>query len=217
MKLVKYLQGMSRGVDSTGSLPGVVFSNGKTWEEQRQFFKETLVNLGMGKPTGTLLDIICQEQENFCDILAKRAKKQENQVNVSMLFYELTGNIGMRLISGKAHKQDDPQVFRLSYLVRDLFNLLDRSNIIETLQMNNKLVAQLSCWLGIRSIIDVCKPLNDVAKLEASNGTPNTEAGNFVDRYLAKMENAKPDTSFYGSDGRLHILGQIFDLYIGGA
>ncbi len=207
---------MSRGLDSTGHVPGVIFNHGKPWEEQRQFFRETLISLGMGKPSGTLFDIICQEQEQFCDILSKRAERQGGIVELEMLFHELTSNVAMRLISGKPHKQNDAKVTNMKFMIRDLFDLLERSTLVETIQMNSKMFVYLTKLLGIKSMVDVCKPLDDFVKEEASHGVPNSESGNFVDRYLAKRDKAGSTSSFYKTDGELHMVGMIFDLYVGG-
>ncbi len=52
------------GVDSKGNLPGVIFSGGRAWREQRKFMIEQMSNLGMGK-NHTMDEIIGQVLRNF--------------------------------------------------------------------------------------------------------------------------------------------------------
>ncbi len=208
---------MARGADSKGNLTGVIFSNGTSWEEQRRFLKDELASLGMGKSSGPLVDIISQEQEVFCRILAERAERLNGQIEMSLCFYELTVNISLRILTGKFFDQDDPEVLKLSHLVRDTFDLMEPwGSLVEIIQLNSRVATKLARKIGIRNIVDICKPLLTRAKHEISQGVPNMDAGNLIDRHLAKREKAPCDSTFYGEDGNIHGVGVVFDACIGG-
>lgn len=205
---------MARGTDSNGNFIGPAFANGAVWHEQRKFVVQELSNLGMGKANGLLTEMISQEADIFCvNILGPQAKK--GPVTVNHLLFPMMANVVMRLVCGKPHRQDDPEVVQLTDHVKRFVDLLERGTLLETLQLNSKWATKLSGWLGIKTMINAVLPLIRMIKREVDSGKAN-EDGNLVDRYLAKIEKAKPGSSFYGSDGKAHTIGGIFDIYFGG-
>ena len=94
--------------ENEGKVPGVIFTHGKFWTEQRRFTLRVLKDLGFGKTS--MEDTIMDEVEKLCDELRKfegKPFKWEGILNVSVL----NGLWG--LLVGEKLQLDDPRLIKI--------------------------------------------------------------------------------------------------------
>ncbi len=132
-------------------------------------------------------------------------------------------------------RQEDPVIEKLSKSVFEFFCLLERGSLLSLFQLNSSLVTRsrklwkricplvctydsicrISQFFGIENMVDISKPLMNMIRQECSESGPDP-TGDFIERYKDRMASAPPSSTFHGSDGNLHMLGSVFDIFIAG-
>ncbi len=204
------------GLVQGGGTPGVLFSSGRNWVEQRRYTLHTLRNLGFGK--NSMEDLVAEEASDLCDFLegtGGRPVDIRNEFNMSVL------NVLWRIFSNEKLPRDDQRL-------KELMLLLD-----STLQQGSRLVARMVFMY--RPLMALNQKLKIFANSQAFSGlrkfSENTlqkheetfqeeSMRDFIDHYLQEIRDrsSRPEpSSFKGEDGRLNLQNIIFDLFIAGS
>jgi hypothetical protein len=202
----------ARKVDSTGNLGGTA-SSGKVWHEQRKFMLHNLSDLGMGSKD-TMESVIAQEVE----YLGKRIKAIcGKEMAVQGFFLTAANNVIWRLITGKRTKQDEQELVDLIARVSKFFDAFDPGSLLFLLQLSNDKFLRLCAMLGVTNVLERLKPLYETVEKVVSEKKEDAR-GNIIERLLAEIARNKDNSSssFHGTDGRVHLLGQMFDFLIAG-
>ena len=201
---------------SFGGLPGLIFSNGKTWMELRRSSLHALRDFGFGKDA--LEDIIEDEVNNLILYIENHWLNQP--LDVSQFFNVAVLASLWRIISGESLKLDDPKLeqiltnlriaisegghplYNLSLRFIPLFLFLNRIGVLKTMKAMNE-------------IFDFCSSVIQKHKVKGIDGeNPLT----FVEALLHKIDQTTdPSKPLHGSVGETNLLNILIDFFIAGS
>lgn len=98
-------------------VPGVIFSSGQTWMEQRRFALSTLRDFGYGKQD--MEDIVAEEVSDLLAILER--DYQDKPIVIGQLFNILNLNSLWRLTTSEKLDSSDPKLQRLTRILDKFF------------------------------------------------------------------------------------------------
>nr|AIL94130.1 cytochrome P450 CYP3032C1 [Tigriopus japonicus] len=210
----KFLAGL-KGTLSDGGEPGVIFSNGKQWSEQRRFALRTLRDFGFGKQK--MEEIIDDQVSQLCSILES---KQGQPMSVFGVFNVSVLNGLWSITTGQSLSQDDPKIQRIN----QLFNESDESSaslmfLFAILFPNlEKLLSKTGLWsmkfkTAMEEIGKVCKqPIREHEETFDPNNLRD-----FIDTHIQEQQNPESGISFHGQDGKLNLQVVTEDLFAAGS
>ncbi|XP_014383217.1 cytochrome P450 2J6-like isoform X3 [Alligator sinensis] len=189
---------------------GIIFSNGRTWKQQRRFGVMTLRHLGIGKKG---LEYWVQEEAQH--LLEHFASMKEKPLDPCFPLFHSVSNVICAVVFGYRFPSEDKNFHRLLKATETLFRFTESLGhhlyelapyIIHHLPGPHK--KALSAY-------DV---LNSFARMEITRhlerGIPD-EPQDFIDFYLVEMEKAKDGSkSAYDEDNLAH---SIVDLFLAGS
>lgn len=190
---------------------GIVFTDGRQWEDQRNFSVKTLKSLGFGKSS------MIEHIENEAKELALNLEKQCNhKIHIqradSNIFDISVMNVMWTLLRGERFKLDDEQVIRLMETIHRSFQIVD---------MSGGILSQLP-WLrflapvktGYRPLIETMKPLWNFLKEDIGYVLKTYKhkhvPTNFIEFYCREIENRKETESFFTEDQLLALCVDFF-------
>ena len=210
---VKFRGGYSCGTD----LPGVLFTSGRTWKEQRRFTLSTLRDFGFGKQT--MEQFIDEELEKFIEFLEEKSQSGKNSIYPKHLFSLTVVNSLWRMINGNSFELNNP---KLNDLIRWLDDFVQEvSKVTVNLTMAYNSLALIFETLGITRVVKTWSELMDVGSETIDEHIENFDAdaqpADYVDAYLARIhcEN-DPESSFFGKSGHLNLRSTLTDLFFAG-
>ena len=202
---------MARPEDDPSPNRGVVFSSGKTWDEQRKFVLKKLSEFGVGK--SRLEDTITEQVELLIKVLRKDSSK--GPVHLGQRFSVSIINSIWNIVTGSQFDLDDP-------LVHSIYQGIDK--FIDS----HRLIGVFMVFPWLRHVInylggalnkmkqDVRNMMQSIVEdhIMASTGSES----DLVDAYLNKIEDT-PDkgSSFFGKKGRTNLEQNMLELFGAGA
>ncbi len=196
--------------------PGVVFSSGRTWQEQRRFSLHALRDLGFGK-SGTE-ELAVEEVGELCAFLESTKSRPidiRNKFNIAIL------NSLWRITTSERLKYDDPKLTNLLLLV-DRF-LQEGGKPWTNVIVNNKLLMWLAGKFNLLAFGKVFTDLRCFVE-EAIDPLRSTfqedSLRNFVDHFLKmsqEQEKAGSQPSFVGEEGKVNLVNLVIDLFLAGS
>ena len=102
-------------------IPGLLFTDGDVWEEQRRFTLRHLRDLGFGRTSSE--NLIQEEIHDVMDEIRTEAETSNGIVKFNDRFNMPLMNILWAIVAGERFKHDDDKLNRLLYIV----NLFVRS------------------------------------------------------------------------------------------
>jgi cytochrome P450 len=205
------------GKENIGRQPGVSFSQGRYWKEQRRFLLRNLKDFGFGKLE--MEDTLLDEVDKLCNEYSKLKGQPvclDNTLNLSVV------NALWAILTGEKLPLKDPKLLRtvssFNKTVRDvkyignLFLSLTPTPLMR-LSFTEKNVG-LNTWKDalehIRSILE------DQVK-EHKDTIDEDSARDMMDLYLNEIENTTdPESSFFQERGYFAMLNSFIDLFIAG-
>ncbi|CAJ0934876.1 unnamed protein product, partial [Ranitomeya imitator] len=171
---------------------GVVFSNGENWKVMRRFTLSTLRDYGMGKKT--IEDKIIEEAECLVQKLKSYdGKPFDNLTSINAA----VANIIVAILLSHRFEYEDPTILKLIGLINENIRLLGSPWI----RLYNSFPTLMGLLPGPhRTIFENMKKELDV-----------NDQRNFIDAFLAKQEEGKPESTEYFHDKNLTALvGNLF-------
>ena len=202
--------------ENIGRQPGILFSQGKYWREQRRFMLRNLRDFGFGKTE--MEDTILDEVEELCNELFKSVGQPiclDNTLNLSIV-----NALWAILVSEKLPLKDP----KLVKIVENFNNTVKRikggDNLLASLLPSRKIMLMLKEKLGLDAWETAIENLATIIKEQIVEHKPTMEPDSIrdmMDLYLTEIENTdNEESSFYKERGHFGLISSFTDLFIGG-
>jgi cytochrome P450 len=210
--------------ENSGNVPGIIFSSGKAWADQRRFTLRVLRDFGFGK--SSMEDTLLDEVDKLCERIKKVAGSAVNpglKMNISIL------NALWAMLTGEKLPLSDPK----------LRNIVEKFNAFFTESSNPSSAMasmfphpQMIRWrifkpirnaLGLyldslhTSIFEVAKLCEEQIKRHEAN-LDEDNINDFIDAYLVEMKKNQNNSqsSFYKDRGHYNLVNSLIDLFFAG-
>ena len=195
--------------------PGVLFSQGSYWREQRRFLLRNLRDFGFGK--SEMEDAMLDEIDKLCFELQKYVGKPKflgNTLNLSIV------NALWAILVGEHLPLDDPMLLKIvesvNIFVRESSGLNRWANILPYPRM-------LLLFKNYFKIYRLEEVMNGIASMvekqiqEHQNTRERDNVRDMMDLFLNEIENTTdPNSSFYGTKGHYAMVNDHIDLFLAG-
>ena len=216
------VQGVLDG-ENSAAVPGIMFSCGKTWLDQRRFTVKVLRDFGFGK--SSMEDTLLDEIDKLCEELKRSIGvpiRLSTKLNISVL------NALWSMITGEKLLLGDPKLQMIVQKINVFLNSANPSSAIASMFPNPNMfrwsiMKPLRHALGFD--IDSLKAgIDGVLELvydQIERHKANFDEDNitdFVDTYLAEMVKRKEnqESSFNKIRGNFYLANVMVDLFIAG-
>nr|AKH03508.1 cytochrome P450 3075A2 [Paracyclopina nana] len=198
--------------------PGVIFSNGKFWKEQRRYILRNLRDFGFGK--ASMEETLHEEVQKLIDHLNQyngQALNLNRATNVSIL------NALWNILVGEKLELGDPRLAELLQVVDDLVRLGGGPvSPIAAILPHKDMVY----WPLIKDVVGIKYPekainaMRDFILPYVKAHKASVDADNvrdFMDLFLLEIQKSTdPTSSFYGKNGDNALINDMIDLFIAG-
>lgn len=192
---------------------GVVFTDGKFWEQQRNFSVKTLKTLGLGKLS--MVEHIEREASEFVKSFEKKLGQCEEvfvQSEGNNIFDISVMNVMWTILRGKRYELDDQQLISLMETIHKSFQVVDMSGGILSQLPWLRFIAPIRT--GYKPLIDTIKPLwkflrCNIEEVINSYDLQN-DPQNFIEFYCREMLKPKSEETFFTKDQLLALCIDFF-------
>nr|APH81373.1 cytochrome P450 CYP3030A1 [Tigriopus kingsejongensis] len=198
-----------------GSLPGIAFSDGVIWREQRKFAFQQLVNLGFGQ-NSSIEEVIRSESEDMIRML--KVKSEDGAISYVFTpndFIRHALNVVWHFVSGN----ESPISDELLLAAKD-FMKSQSPGFLSTLQLYSPTLLRLTAALGQRNMLTSRRKVDEMINQQIADHKESFDplhVRDFIDAYLLKIRETKnPESSFYQESGEVNMRNSMFDLFIAG-
>ena len=204
--------------------PGIVFSRGRTWMEQRRFTLRVLRDFGFGK--SSMEDTILDEVDKLCEEISKFNGKELDiglKMNISIL------NSLWSILTGEKLPLNDP---KLQDIVKKFHDFFVKSSDPSAAIASTLPYPPMIRWsilkpfrnvmnLDIESISNAIKGITEIVKekIESHKSSLNEEDINdFIDAYLVEIQKQDHNkgSSFYRDRGYYYLINVMLDMFVAG-
>ena len=205
-------------------VPGIIFSRGQAWVDQRRFTLRVLRDFGFGK--SSMEDTLLDEVDKLCEELTKVVGKEMNisrKMNISIL------NALWALLTGEKLPLNDP---KLLDIVEKINNFLSKSSdpsaAVASLLPNPKMIRwpilkpfRYAMGISLEPLANALKSVGDLAEsqIEKHKASVNEDDINdFIDAYLVEMKKQENNSqsSFNRHRGHYYLVNVLIDLFFAG-
>ena len=206
--------------ENDGKVPGVIFTQGKFWTEQRRFTLRVLKDFGFGK--ASMEDTIMDEVEKLCDEVRKFAGKPFNlqrRVNISVL------NALWSLLVGEKFQLHDPKLLEIVEVMDKMLRKQGASGALATMlpfpEMLRWPIVYRLFGLDLERSIQTLNKMKILVEQYVEEHKSTLDKDNirdFIDVYLVEIQKHQTDaeSSFYQERGHYMLLNLMIDLLIAG-
>ena len=203
-----------------GRAPGIVFSNGSYWREQRRFLSKNLKDFGFGKSSlETLLD---EEVLKLCKHLKQESGDGSVQVSMMQPLKLVIISILWAILFGEQQDLNDPKLVKLVNLIDEGLRVVSPQTFLGLILPN----PAMTNWPLIRSLTGMnlvesyrrgtSKFIGHHIKEHQQTMDENNIRG-FVDRQLLEIQQTTdPKSSFYGKTGYYAMFNNVADIFLAG-
>ncbi|XP_040204354.1 cytochrome P450 2K4-like [Rana temporaria] len=188
---------------------GVVFSNGNNWKAMRRFTLSTLRDFGMGKKT--IEDRITEE----CQSLIKVFKSYKGKpFEDTMILNAALANIMESILLGHHFDYDDPKRLRLLTIINENIRIMGSPMVL----LYNAFPSLVRWLPGIHREVNAnIREMHTFIRetfTKQRNQLDVSDQRNFIDVFLVKQKEEKPNPELYFNDTNLTVV--LTDLYTAG-
>ena len=205
------------GKEQPGMSPGVAFSQGRYWREQRRFLLRNLRDFGFGK--SSMEDTLLDEVEQLCNEYSKSQGSPiclDNSMNLSVI------NSLWAILTGEKLPIMDPKLVKIvSDFNASLSNIKNINNLM--LPLSPKPIIRLPFVqrrAGLQLWRDALTNLTKIIEAQINVHKSTIDPDNnrdMIDLYLTEIENTTDaDSSFYQDCGYYAMINNIIDLFVAG-
>ena len=211
-------------VENADWVPGIIFSRGQTWAEQRRFTLRVLRDFGFGK--SAMEDTVLDEVDKLCDELSNHIGKEIDiglKMNISVL------NSLWAILTGEKLPLNDPKLQNIVERFNDFFaKSSDPSAALASFfpyppMIRWKIMKPFRRALNFdeEALLDSMNGVSQMAKdqIESHKVDGNEDDINdFIDAYLAEMrrQDNNRNSSFYRDRGYYYLINVLMDLFFAG-
>ncbi|XP_072263503.1 cytochrome P450 2K1-like [Pyxicephalus adspersus] len=188
---------------------GLIFSSGNNWKAMRRFTLSTLRDFGMGKRT--IEDKITEECQSLIKVFkAYKGKPFEN----TMIMNAAVANIIVSILLGHRFDYDDPKLRRLLVIVNDNVRILGSPMVL----LYNAFPSLVQ-WLPgshreVNPSVEEMHTFISETFTNQRNQLDVNDQRSFIDVFLVKQKEEKPNREIYFNDTNLTVL--VTDLFSAG-
>ena len=195
--------------------PGVLFSQGSYWREQRRFLLRNLRDFGFGKSEmeDAMLDEIdklCVELQNYVG----KSKYLGNTLNLSIV------NALWAILVGEHLPLNDPLLLNIVEQVNSFIRTSSGLNRIATMVPYPRILLLFKNYLGINKLEYLLKSIGSMVENQIQEHQKTRDRDNsrdMMDLFLNEIENTTdPKSSFYGAKGHYAMVNDHIDLFLAG-
>ena len=203
--------------DVPGMSPGVAFSQGSYWREQRRFLLRNLRDFGFGK--SSMEDTLLDEVEQLCNQYSKTEGKpicMDNSMNLSVI------NSLWSILTGEKLPIMDPKLVKIvSDFNASLSNIKNINNLMLPLAPRNNIREPwVQNIVGLHLWRDALINLTNVIEASINEHKDTFDPDNLrdmADVYLNEINNTTdPSSSFYKDCGYYAMINNFIDLFVAG-
>ena len=201
-----------RGAWDKTNCPGILFSNGQNWMEQRRFTLQNLRNMGFGK--AGMEDIIAEDVKRLCQHFEKN---NGQPIDVKNEFQVVILSALWQIMTNEQIEYDDPKMMNMFQLVNNVFQ--EGTNVMVILAMLYAPFGKVVQYLNLASFyqtLDVLLNFLDEKIKEHYNTYQEDNMRDFTDLYIREMKTGTKE-SFQGSQGEANFKNVLFDLFFAGS
>jgi len=160
--------------------------------------------------------VVAEEAQGLLESLSSSVG-EHGELLVNKAFLPATSNVIWRFLTGRRTNQRDPALLDIVSRTADTFTVFDPTSVFCLLQLQSAHFCRALSYLGLKNVLDTCRPLQNMFKRAAADYAPK-KGGNYIERHLAKVESSRnrPDSVFYGDRGLANLYGAVFDLFLAG-
>jgi cytochrome P450 len=219
--------GTTKGIldkDNSEGVPGIIFTRGKAWTDQRRFTLKVLKDFGFGK--SSMEDTLVEEVDKFCKQIKKSIGIAVNpglKMNISIL------NALWGMITGEKLPLDDPKLQNIvekfnAFFTKSVFPSSSIASFFPYPPMikwwiftpfRNAIGFKLELlYTSVAAIAKLCEEQIEQHKENLDEGDVN----DFIDAYLVEIKKNEKNahSSFYKERGHYYLLNGMIDLFIAG-
>ena len=205
-----------RGGLSKGGIPGVLFSNGKTWLDSRRTSLHVLRDFGFGK--NTMEEMIDDELNKL--VLYIDDQWLDSPLDVSQFFNISVLSSLWRIISGESLEIHDSKLSNICKMVQEAIQ--EAGNPFQVIASKSVPLLQFLNNIGyfqninrMKNIIAYC---NDAIKSCKGKEIDADNPLTFIEAMLYKIQKNNDVTdTLYGDLGELNLLNILIDFFIAGS
>jgi len=206
--------------ENDGKVPGVIFTQGKFWTEQRRFTLRALRDFGFGK--ASMEDTIMDEVEKLCDQLKPFEGKSLNlqrKVNVSVL------NALWGMLVGEKLSLQDPRLIRIVELFDKVLRGQGVSGALATMlpfpEMMRWPVIYNLLGVDVETSFETMHEMQSLVETYVQDHKDSLDENNirdYLDTYLLEIQKHQNDSnsSFHQERGHYMLVNTLIDLLIAG-
>nr|AIL94129.1 cytochrome P450 CYP3032B1 [Tigriopus japonicus] len=199
-----------------GDLPGIGFSNGINWTEQRRFTLHKLKDFGFGK--ANLEQVIEDQAELLCQHLRKLSDN-EQLVSICNIFEISIINALWQVLTSETIALDDPRIIKINTLLGQFEDV--GASPLGFLAQIVPTAAKLADQLGIVKLSIIFNSMEDVCMGAIQSHKADFELGDiprdFIDAYLQHQAQPESGASFQGEEGISNLVAIMLDLFAAGS
>ena len=203
------------GPENKGRPPGVLFSQGSYWKEQRRFLLRNLRDFGFGK--SEMEDAMLDEVEKLSAELHKdigMPKSLGNKLNLSIL------NALWAILVGENLPLNDPKLLQIVESVNEFIRTSSGLNRWANMLPYPRMLLLFKNTLKLNVLEEVFRGISDMIEeqvVKHKDTRDNDNARDMMDLFLNEIENTTdPNSSFYGSRGYYAMVNDHIDLFLAG-
>ena len=205
-------------------VPGIIFSRGQTWVEQRRFTLRALRDFGFGK--SSMEDTLLDEVDKLCEELNKFSEKGIDiglKMNISVL------NSLWAILTGEKLPLNDPKLLDIVKKFNDFFGKSSDVNAAVASFFPYPPMIRWSMLKPIRNIMNInieslMKSINGVKEMAIEQienhkiSSNDDEINDYIDAYFAEMrkQDNNKNSSFYRDRGYYYLINVLMDLFFAG-
>ena len=208
------------GNDNEGRQPGITFSQGNYWKEQRRFFLRHLRDFGFGK--SEMESTLSEEVEKLCDEYSKFVGIPfclDNTLNLSVI-----NSLWAILTGEKLELKDEKLLEMVSLFNKTVKNVKNIGNLFLALTpawcirknpvFDSEKNSGLDIWKeALQSLSSILEEQVETHKATSDDDS----ARDMMDLYLNQIkETEDPDSSFFQERGHFAMINGFIDLFIAG-
>ncbi|XP_018426080.1 PREDICTED: cytochrome P450 2C15-like isoform X3 [Nanorana parkeri] len=188
---------------------GLIFSNGENWKAMRRFTISTLRDFGMGKRS--IENKINEEAQCLIqEFRSYKGKPFENQTIITAA----VANIIVSILLGNRFEYDDPTILKLMRTINENVRIFGSIMI----RLYNSYPTLIGLLPGSHQIIfENFKSTQDFIKevfTKQKKELDINDQRNFIDAFLAKQQEGKPESTVYFHNDNLSVL--VDNLFVAG-
>ena len=207
----------TRKVTSGNTMPGLLFSEGSLWHQQRRFTLKTLKDFGFGKQG--MEGLIHEEVNQFISFVNTNIDQPldfSHKLNLPII------NALWKITVGDRFEYDNPKLLNIVERLTECFKLISdpKQAILRSFPWVEKLPLPESVFKRKYFV----STLHEISDMMMDNIIKHKETldvnspRDFVDMMLIEMENTEDESSsFYGQLGFDNLKVTMFDLFLAGS